>query len=182
MVIGYSGGASIALDLVLSRPELVAALVLVDPAFNLKRSVTPGLVKTLLGVRLLRRLGMERRGAERWLRFVASYATGGTAFDKASPERRATLLANAPGMFADSDAGLPMVDETRLAGLELPIALIEAKLSPSFLRRSCERLRSLLPRAEVFTIDTAGHHITIDARDELLSILRERIAAYASLR
>jgi hypothetical protein len=32
-----------------------------------------------------------------------------------------------------------------------------------------------LPQARVFTIDTAGHHITIDARDELLSILRGSI-------
>src|SRR5688572_22603557 len=45
VVIGYSAGANIALDLALSRPERVAALVLVDAAFNLTRSITPGLIK-----------------------------------------------------------------------------------------------------------------------------------------
>ena len=33
---------------------------------------------------------------------IELYSTGGTAFDKASPQRRETLLSNAPGIFADA--------------------------------------------------------------------------------
>src|SRR5918995_3521360 len=69
VVVGYSGGAMIALDLVLQRPSLVRALVLLDPAFNLKRCITPGLVGHMLAARLLNRLGRPRRGADHWMRY-----------------------------------------------------------------------------------------------------------------
>ena len=53
------------------------------------------------------------------------------------------------------------------------VTMVEAKLSPPFLRRSCARLRSQLPQMRVVTLDAAGHHVTLDARDELLALLRE---------
>jgi pimeloyl-ACP methyl ester carboxylesterase len=176
-IVGYSAGGSIAIDFVLSRPEVASSLVLLDPAFNVKACVTPGFIKTLLAARLLRRLRGERRGAETWIRYVASYSTGGTAFDKATAERRETLLGNASGIFADtSSAGGDHIDESRLATIAVPVTLVEAMLSPPFLRRSCARLRRLMPQARVVTIDRAGHHITLDARDELLAIVRAAVA------
>jgi pimeloyl-ACP methyl ester carboxylesterase len=173
-VVGYSAGASVALDLALQKPELVSSLVLVDPAVNLKRCVTPGLVKALLITRLLRRLRGERAGAEYWMRYVASYATGGTAFDKLAPERRDAILANANGMFADAQSATThAIDEALIGTLPMPVAIIDAALSPPFLRKSSTRLRRALPQARRMTIAGAGHHIAVDARDELLAILRD---------
>src|SRR5215207_3063268 len=63
VVVGYSGGAMVALDLGVNRSELVSRLVLADPAFNVKRCLTPGLVRTLATARLLHRVGRDRRGA-----------------------------------------------------------------------------------------------------------------------
>ena len=83
VLVGYSGGSIIALDLALERPDLVTSLVLLDPAFNLKRCLTPGFVSALASAQLLRRVRGERRGAEHWMRYVASYSTGGSAFDNA---------------------------------------------------------------------------------------------------
>lgn len=176
-IVGYSGGAIIALDLVLARPDLATALVLVDPAVGIKHCVTPGMVANIMRAKLLRRLRGERRGAEAWLRFVGSYSTGGTAFDKASAHRRETLLANASGIFADADSiKTEDIAEARLAEIAAPVTIIEAKLSPPFLRKSCERLRRLMPQARVVTIEKAGHHIAIDAKDELLAHLRAAVA------
>jgi pimeloyl-ACP methyl ester carboxylesterase len=71
VVIGYSGGAIVALNVVLKRPDLVARLVLLDPAVNLKRCLTPGFLRTIATVRLLRWLRGDRAAAERWLRYVS---------------------------------------------------------------------------------------------------------------
>jgi pimeloyl-ACP methyl ester carboxylesterase len=171
VLVGYSAGASIALDLVLQRPDIARALVLIDPAFNLKRCMTFAMVRALVAARLVRKLRGDRAGAEAWIRYIASYSTGGTAFDKATPERRETLLANAAGLFADSSSGLPTIDEARLAQIRIPVTIIDAKLSPTSLRRASARLQRLLPSARVVTLDNAGHHITIDAREELLAAL-----------
>ena len=156
VIIGYSGGAMIALDLALQRPELVRALVLLDPAFNLKRCVTPGLVGHMSAARLLNRLGQPRRGARHWMRYVSSYPSGGCAFDRSPVERRTALLESAGGIFADADSGLGNVPEDRLGRIELPTTIVDCKLSPSFLRRSCGRLRELMPQARTVTLEQSG--------------------------
>lgn len=181
-VIGYSAGASIALDLALHKPELVSSLVLLDPAVNLKRCITPAFVKTLIGARVLGRLRGERAGAEYWMRYVASYSTGGTAFDKVTSERRDAILANARGMFADmQSASRRTLDEAQMGSLPMPVAIVDAKLSPPFLRKSSERLRRAMPRARTVTLEHAGHHVMIDARDEALAILRDVLRESSSV-
>jgi 3-oxoadipate enol-lactonase len=177
VVVGYSGGATIALDLALQRPDLVREMVLLDPAFNLKRCITPGFIRHLFSARLLNRLGRPRRGAEHWMRYVGSYPAGGSAFEKASAERRETLLRNASGIFADFASGLgDHVPEDRLTGIEIRTTIVDCELSPPFLRRSCQRLRGLMPQARAVTLEHSGHHIGVDAHDELVALLSDVVA------
>jgi pimeloyl-ACP methyl ester carboxylesterase len=176
VVVGYSGGAMIALDLALHRPDLVSDLVLLDPAVNLKRCITPASAGHMLTARLLNRLGRPRSGARHWMRYVSSYPSGGSGFDRSPPDRRNMLLDNAAGIFADADSGLGDVPEERLASIDIPTTIVECKLSPSFLRRSCTRIRELVPQARTVTFERSGHHVGIDARDELLTLLRDIVA------
>lgn len=176
VVVGYSGGAMVALSLALECRELVRELVLLDPAVNLKRCVTPGSIRHMLTARLLNRLGRPRRAAAIWMRYVSSYPSGGSGFDRSPVERRAALLDNADGIFADADSGLGNVPEDLLGDIEIPTTIVDCKLSPPFLSRSCRRLRDLMPQARAVTLEESGHHIGIDARDELVALLREIVA------
>ena len=184
VVVGFSGGSIAALDLALSRPELVAGLVLLDPAFNLKKLIGPRLLRALIGAQVARRVRGERAGAARWMRFAQSRRSGGSAFDEASPERRERLLANAAGVFADFGAsgGGEHVDESRLASIAVPVLLIEAAQSPAFLRRSCARLRRLIPQARAEVLERSGHAVGFDALDEVIGLLREFVASVAPAR
>lgn len=115
------------------------------------------------------------------MRYVASYSTGGSAFDRAPAERRERLLENAAGVFDDfASGGGEHVDETRLAGIDVPVTIVEAALSPPFLRRSCARLKRLMPQARTVTLATSGHHVGLDAPEELLGILRDASPASAA--
>ena len=173
MLVGFSGGSIIALDLVLRRPELVRHLVLLDPAFNVRRCLTPGLVKTVLVAQMLRRVRGERRGIEPWLRYVTR-----SAFEDAPPERRERILANAGAIFADlGGGGGEHVDESRFDEIAVPVTIVEAEQSPPFLRRSCARLKRLIPQAETIALERSGHAVNVQARDEVVSILREIAAA-----
>jgi pimeloyl-ACP methyl ester carboxylesterase len=173
VVVGYSGGARVAQVVALTRPELVARLVLLDPAVNLKRCVTLGLLRTLVQVNALRWLEGERAAAEAWLRYVSSYATGGSAYEhRATEERRRRLLGNATGLFADLASGGSEISESGLAAIAAPVTIVDAALSPESLRRSSRRLRRLLPRATTVTLQDSGHWIALDSRAELLRVLR----------
>lgn len=175
-LIGYSAGSIIALDLALRRPDLVAGVILVDPAFNLKRCLTPGLLATLARVRLKRRRHGDVAAAEEWLRYVSSYSTGSSAYEtKTSPERREKLLANTAGIFADLASGSGDVDERRLSEITAPITIVDAKLSPPFLRRSCRRLFRLLPQTDRVTFENSGHWVGLDARDDLIKVIRRAV-------
>lgn len=173
ILIGYSGGAIIAVDVALKRPDLIARLVLLDPAFNLKRCLTPGLVRTLAALKLLRWLRGDGAAAERWLRYVSSYSTGGCAFEAASQARREQLLANSAGLFADLASGGSTIDESLLGNISVPVTIVDAALSPPFLRRSSQRLRQMLPQARNVTLERSGHWVGLDAHQDLLTILRD---------
>ena len=175
VVVGYSGGAMIALDLALRRPELVRALVLLDPAVNLKRCMTPGVVGPMSAAKLLNRLGRPRRGAEHWMRYVSSHPSGDSAFDRAPVVRREALLDGAGGIFADASSGLGNVPEDRLGRIEIPTTIVDCKLSPSFLRRSCGRLRELMPHARDVTLEECGHHVGIDKSNGSMPLESHRV-------
>ena len=173
VVIGYSAGAIVALNVVLKRPDLVARLVLLDPAVNLKRCLTPGFLRTLAAVRLLRWLRRDRAAAGHWLRYVSSYATGGSAFAAASEARRELLLANSAGIFADLASGGGTIEEKLFGNISVPVTIVDAGLSPPFLRRSSHRIRQMLPQARNLTLEHSGHWVALDAHEDLLTILRD---------
>lgn len=174
IVVGYSGGAIIAVEVALKRPDLIARLILLDPAVNLRRCLTPAFVRTLAAVKVLRWLRRDRAAARSWLRYVSSYPAGSCAFDaKASEGRREQLLTNVDGMFADLASGGGTVDETLLANISVPVTIVDARLSPPFLRRSSHRLKDKLPEAHTVTLEHSGHWIALDARDDMLRILRD---------
>jgi pimeloyl-ACP methyl ester carboxylesterase len=173
-IVGYSAGASIALDVALRRPDLTSRIVLLDPAFNVKQCLTLGLVRTRALVMLLHRLGRERTALEHWFRYVSSYSTGGSAFEsKASDVLRKKILANADGIFADLESDEAVIDESRLGNIGVPVTIIEAKLSPPFLRRSSQRLKRLLPQVRNVTLENSGHWVALDSHDEMLKVLRD---------
>ena len=174
VLVGYSGGAIVAVDVALKRPDLIARLILLDPAFNLKRCLTPGFVRTVAAVKLLRWLRRDQAAAECWLRYVSSYPAGGCAFEaKASEGRRDELLSNTDGLFADLASGGSTIDERLLANISVPVTIIDARLSPPFLRRSSRRLKQMLPQARSVTLEHSGHWVALDARDDLLKNLRD---------
>ena len=69
--------------------------------------------------------------------------------------------------------------EMRDSGYLWPI--VDCKLSPSFLRKSCRRLRELMPQARAVTFEQSGHHVGVDAREELLGLLRDVVARRADV-
>jgi hypothetical protein len=127
-------------------------------------------------VRLYRRRHGDVPAAEEWLRYVSSYSTGRFCLpDQTSAERREKLLVNTASIFADLASGGGDVDERRLREITAPVTIVDAKLSPPFLRQSCRRLVRLLPEADRVTLENSGHGVGLDARDDLIKVIRSAI-------
>src|SRR5215212_1454119 len=70
VVVGWSIGGVVALDLALEHPGLVRALVLIEPPLHAKRRPSVRMVRGIAGARLLGRLGRPRAGAACFLRWA----------------------------------------------------------------------------------------------------------------
>jgi len=184
-VMGFSAGGIVALDLAVHHPELVSALVLIDPAVYVRRHVTPGLAKMFLSAQLARRFRGAESGAEIFGRYVTSYSSGGSAWDREDfPEqRRDVMRANGRALFADLASGDGRhVPRDRLRAISCPVALAVTELSPSFLQKAARGLREVLPDHHRFeVIPGAGHALSFDQPGELERVIREASAVQVGL-
>ena len=172
-VVGCGLGAIVALALALERPELVRTLVLLEPAFVARTTLTAGLVSAVLQAHLVRTLRGARAGAVPWFRHGLALAAGGTAWDELPPDYRETMLDNAGGLFGDLAADGPSCLGRRVLGaIRCPVTIIERPVAPPFLRKSARHLRAALPHARVVTLDGPGHAVAFHASSELLEALR----------
>jgi pimeloyl-ACP methyl ester carboxylesterase len=180
IVMGFSAGGIVALDLAVCHPELVAALVLIDPAIYARRHLTSGLARMFVAAQLARRFRGPGRAGEIFGRYVTSYSTGSGAWEREDfPEqRRDAMRANEPALFADLASGDGShVPRDRLRAISCPITLALTELSPSFLQRIARGLREVLPQQHRFElIRGAGHALSFDKPGELARVIREASA------
>ena len=173
-VAGYSAGAIVALDLALQRPDLVAGLVLLDPAVYTRRHSTPATVAAYVAAQTTRRLRGDAAGAKRWLRHV-----NGDAWDRMPAPRREVILANASGIFGDLGIGDGSHIETdRLKELEMPVTIVGCELSPPVLRKSVACLEEAIPQARSVAFTRSSHQMMLDARESTLDCLRSAVLAW----
>jgi pimeloyl-ACP methyl ester carboxylesterase len=172
-VVAHSSGAIAALELAVCRPELVGSLVLLDPAFGAAHNLTPAFAGAVVKARLLWLVGRRRQAIDGWLRFVTSYSTGGSAFERMGEERREALRANAEGVFADLASGDGShISAAELASIRAPVNIVTATLSPAFLQKTSAALAKRLPSATTRSLPGSGHAMAFDQPDELLAELR----------
>ena len=144
-----SFGGSVALRLAAARPDLLRSLSLHEPAL-------PGL------------LGGAPRGGdpandEIDAKSFAESSLGEGAWDRLSEDEREGFRANGQAWrdeMADTEA--LSIDQPSLAAFERPVMISLGTESPPFFRAIAEALAGALPRAEIRTIEGAGHlpHLT----------------------
>ena len=164
VVCGHSGGALIALDVALRRPDLVERLVLSDPLVHPRAFVTPGFLARLTRIQLMRRLRGEEAAVADWIAYVSAHSDGSPSWwDRAPESRRRRLIANAGAIFADlGSSGAGHLGDERIRAIDRPVAILAAGLSPRFVRRSVARVERLLPSARVEAVPNAGHALAAD--------------------
>jgi pimeloyl-ACP methyl ester carboxylesterase len=175
VVVGRSTGGLIALALGLRRPDLVRALVLLEPAvFTLDRQAqrwADGLRTALL------RAGKGGDPATA-SRAVLDMALGPGTWEGLDPTSReifaeagAALLAEVRGRGLDLSAE-PFAPTTHeLAGLDLPVLVVSAQSSYEAARAVDDRLVELLPRARHMVVP--GGHVIHPAHPVVLEFLAE---------
>jgi pimeloyl-ACP methyl ester carboxylesterase len=168
VILGWSWGALVALELARKYPALVSSLVLVEPAVHLKKHATLALVWTALAVQLLRRVRGDAAAAEHFLRWAHGYRTGGSALNRFPDAVRAAIRANGGAVVSEFDAGTgEALRPEQIAEVRCPVTLVVGELSRPEFHEAVARLHKLLPRARVRTIRGASHAVHFDRPHDL---------------
>jgi pimeloyl-ACP methyl ester carboxylesterase len=168
IVVGWSIGGVIALELALSRPDLVRGLVLLEPPLHGKRHASLSMLSAIGGALVLGALGAPVRGARRFLRWALARRDG-DGLAMLPPDVRGAMLDNAAAIVGELGGGTgEHLDRARLASLRVPIALRVGALSNSSFHAAADRLVEILPPIDRRDVAGAGHCLQLDAPGEVL--------------
>jgi pimeloyl-ACP methyl ester carboxylesterase len=181
VILGWSGGGVVAIDLAASRPDAVRSLVLIEPALHLAVRPTIGMLRMsarMLGARARR----DPRGAAAAMyRWANSYTTGDNGFDRLPREEQEGMLAHAASTVREMDQlTRPAPSSRTVRGIACPVTCIQGSLSEPAFPRAIERVRRLLPQTQVASIDGGAHMLHRDRPEEWVRAVLEATAAPAT--
>jgi pimeloyl-ACP methyl ester carboxylesterase len=179
-VVGHSAGAIVALELAIREPELVASLILLDPAVYVRRYATPDFAWAFATAQLVRRLRGDEQGAERFLRWATKYSDGGSAWERDDfPQQwREMMLRGASAAFADMGAGDGShIARSEVSSIRSPVTIIGGARSPSLYHRIMDGLLRCLSAPRRVVLEGAGHAMAFDEPLELARSIRVAVSS-----
>ena len=173
VIVGWSIGGVVALDLALAHPDRVRALVLIEPPLHAKRHPSLPMVRAILTAQALGRIGRPASGATAFLRWASGRRDGTDDLDRVSPAWRAAMLANAAAIVGELRAGTgEHLKRDRLAGLRVPVTILAGSESDPVFAACARRLADTVPGATVTTIPGSGHVMQQDRPDAIVAAAR----------
>lgn len=177
IVVGWSMGGVIALALAVHHPEAVSRVILYEAPLHAKKHIGVRMTGAMGASLGLGKLGLQRRGAKRFLRYALGHADGGSAFDELDEAMRESMLANAATVLAEGEAGAgEELSRSQLAGLKVPVDQVVGTRSARFLMEAAERTAKLLPGSRTVRVPGGDHVMNIRQPDLLAAAIRDLLA------
>ncbi len=156
IVVGWSIGGIIALDLALRHPDLVAGLVLIEPPWLAKRHATLRMVAGILGGKLRGALGNPGAGGLRFLTWALRHRDGTSGLAGLPAPYHAAIRAAGAAMLAELDGGTGEHLAGSIGPLRMPVVLLAGSESTPEFPAAAARLAATL-QVEVTTVQGAAH-------------------------
>jgi pimeloyl-ACP methyl ester carboxylesterase len=102
IVVGWSGGAAVAMELIRTHPERIRAAVLIEPVFHLPRVQPRRALRLLFAFKRDSKRGRNREAATTMARFAFARLGGGNGFDELDGRQREWFLDDAEGLLRGS--------------------------------------------------------------------------------
>jgi pimeloyl-ACP methyl ester carboxylesterase len=161
-VVGWSMGGIIALCLASRHPELVRGLALQEPPLYARHDMSWDVLRGIVPVNTLSKLGMKVRAAERFNRWT--YGSGGTGYDGWPESWREATRNNADtiGREIDEGTGERVLPPEAVRRIQCPALGLLGEVSLPYYRRAMSRVRELMPQLRVREIAGGNHAMHVD--------------------
>jgi pimeloyl-ACP methyl ester carboxylesterase len=139
-VVGWSMGGIVALYLAHRHPELVRNLVLQEPPLYARNDFGLDILKGVVPVMALSKLGMKVRAAERFHRWT--YSSGGTGYDDWPQSWKDATHRNAQAICAEIDFGTgeQVLTPEQIRAIQHPVLGLLGEVSLPYYRSAMQRL------------------------------------------
>jgi len=176
-VVGWSGGGITALDLAVSNPGIVGALVLAEPPLHAKRHLTFRMARTMIIAQLLRRTQGDVAAAEHFYRWASRRTSGGNAYDEFPPAVQNAMQDSAAATLAELGAGTgEHLTASAIGSIRCPVTCLLGDLTDPALAAATDRIAGMLRQASVVTIPGAGHALHFDQAEKFAAAVRATLA------
>lgn len=101
IVVGWSGGAAVAMELIRTHPEQVRAAVLIEPVFHLPRHQPLGSLRLLFTIKFDLMRGRKREAAKTMALFAFARRSGGNGWDELDDRQREWFIGDAEGLLTE---------------------------------------------------------------------------------
>ena len=169
-VVGWSVGGLIALDLAITRPDLVTAAVILEAPLFAKMHPRPELIQGILRAKISAAMGRHRQAAEHFLRWALIRQGEDNDLDRLPAPWRDSMLANAPAILREIDAGTgerelgrrPMMD------IECPVLWLFGDRSAHSFSAAAKRANHRNPQIRLVFVRGSGHLMQHDRPDAVV--------------
>lgn len=146
-LLGHGFGAIVALGAAAFYPDLAVRVVLFDPLFRGEGWSTPAQLGTVGGTRVLGKLGLQKKAAARFLRWLHGRDV--------PPADAASVLAEVKGGIRPGHE----LDEPELARVKSAVAFVLAPDARKEIAASVERLRAILRGSRIVMVEHGDHGV-----------------------
>jgi len=181
VALGWSSGASIALDAAVRHPDRFAELVLLEPPLDFRAFPEPMMLGALVQIQARRLFTGERAAASWFFKFITAYRGGGpSGFEGLSPELQEVSLANAASHLAtfkySAEASGRHFPRGGLREIDCPVTCITGTESRRGLRRTTRHVAEDTG-ARLLDVPGASHLLPVDAADAIVDTVRGAVGA-----
>lgn len=162
VVVGHSMGGVIGLHLAALHPDLVRALVVVEPPLHLRKHPTFKMMRELIPAQVVRRTRGDEAAAVRFMRWATSMSDGRNGYDLTPPEDQARLRANSAAIMCELDGGTgEHVTNEQIAGIGCPVVALVGDITLPEYASAVQRIVKTRPATEVIEVPGAGHILPV---------------------
>lgn len=181
VVVGWSGGAGVTMELIRTHSDQVRAAVLIEPPFHLPRVQPLPAIRVLLGIKLDELLGRKRSAAERMARFAFARRSGGNGLDELNDRQREWFLGDAEGLLAEFKMfekypnSVDHISTDEVAGWSVPMTYLLGDDSAPWTHAIHGVLTEAAPRIRTVRVPGACHLMPLQQPGAVVDAVRSAV-------
>lgn len=183
IVVGWSGGAAVAMELIRTRPEKVKAAVLIEPVFHLPRQKPLRSIRLLLTFKRDSMRGRNREAAKTMAHFAFARRSGGNGWDELDDRQREWFLGDGEGLSTEFkvlerfNTSADHISGREIAGWSVPMTYLLGEDSATWVRAIHDALTKAAPQIRTVRVPGACHLMPLQQPEAVAEVVRSAVPA-----